>query len=115
MSKLLEALKVHELGRVSVAKYPDPYLTVDTDIAELKLDQQIRVKVEARLAAVAYIPEWHAHHLADVRRKVHDQLNEHLFGEYRPMLLEVRRLLMAREYPEAERAVRKIHERMFGS
>lgn len=109
MSKIYEALQAYEFGRI-LDNYHNP-VRVDANILEEKLPYQLIVyDVRATIGACTVLPPGSSQ-LA--KQRAWELINEEMFGEYRPLMLDVKRALYERDIDSAITALNKLHTAMF--
>ncbi len=114
MSKLTNSIDEHMLGRVALSE-PLAW-SVDSSVRPADhVDQNIgyvyNLGVTYRIRAVAK----NTKELQYIKDSCKRQMIEQMFGEFRPLILNIERALCERDWEKSLDAIRQLHNEMYSS
>lgn len=120
MSKLAQHLKAHQTGR-RFAEAPKLHLAcvdVMDDVTSLTMRDVYEYRMEAMIGARYLVDPYAKRSRLDdpegmIEQKVRRMVIEEVFGEFRPLINEIRKAHYEREWVKAEDALGALHDRMF--
>lgn len=112
MSKLTNAIDEHLLGRVALSE-PLAW-SVESSVKpnrDLNVGYVYNLGVTYRMRAVARDTK----ELRLIKESFKRQIVQEMFGEFRPLILNIERALCERDWEKSVDAVRQLHNEMFSS
>lgn len=120
MSKLAQHLKAHQTGRryAEAPKLELACVDVLNDVTFMPFDDVYEYRLEAMIGA-RFMVDSRANmigtddQLTLATKKVRRMVVEEIFGEFRPLIDEIRKAIYEREWKKVDTALDVLHERMF--
>ena len=113
----MNKLREHIVAAQTNNKYfkPSPYIKIEKNYGELianeRAEHVCEYRIEAKIGLRARCDSKEIEQTADKVRKL---ICEEIFGEFRPIILEIKRNLYEHNLDEIDNGLNKLLERMFG-